>query len=238
MTRQSDGLVVYLDEEQGAVTHTLVMQLVQTDNMVNDVDAVCTPENPCGEPMFGEETSSDPEVSFTLGTPVKFHRGGGRVGVTVTFPKDIEKSKGNKGVQQLNEDFSCSEIGSAMILDKVTYRSNRTNPLKHIVATAVGEGISYLAGKVIPPLVWAGANVVGAGSGIATSHVKYTMLAGLWNAKGCGNRPVVVSTWNPVGGAGPGPREYLYCQSSPGSLTINGQTISLWIEVCWYEDMD
>jgi hypothetical protein len=245
ITRGSDSFIVYLDDEQGAATHSYLMQVVQTDVVVNDVDTMCTPENPCGDPMsaeptpmFGDTGPSSSEVTFSL-SPAERMRRGGKVGTTVEFPNEVfkrEKTKG--GIRPLSEDFSCSEIASAMILDKITFRQDRTDPLIEMVGAAFFEGANYLAGKLLPPGVIGGAVwLTNHTSGILTSHVKYSVLGTLWNSKGCGSGPVMVSTWNPIGGAGPGPREYLRCVTYPGSITINGQTVNVSIEVCYFEEM-
>lgn len=224
---RSDGVVVLLSESQAAETINQFLNVYDADRTFVDFGAVCTPENPCPEPMLAEPGTfgdgGQPLSSIVIGLDSAHEtikNNGRHFGITVSLPKELTKtSKKPKGSIPAYFDGYCGDLVTALNGSRISWGNTRTGWVKAVFTAAVGEGIQTFGGWVLGAGIWSSSVILTAGVEAVTENVQTKILGTLWNSHECSQRNVYVGRIFSSGGPTSG---VLHCDRTSGWITFDG----------------
>jgi hypothetical protein len=212
---------------------------MEGDDMTQAFDTACSPENPCGEPMFAEPgeccTEGGPE-SLTVTIDWSSGKRAHGFGQEVIMPRQKMFRSSRPGISPLFFDGYCSDIIMAVTGNRMALQNTRTHVAKELFAGTLSEVGNWAAGWVVP------SGTLGAGA-ITTLGVEYiphkvdlTILKTLWNSHSCSERSFVVGDYF-LPGSSTVPTSLtpeLECNEYPATFYFLGDYIHTAVRVCAY----
>ena len=236
ITRGSDGAILGLDAQQTAAAATAFYGDAIADAVLNDFSNVCSPENPCGEPMSGTVDGSSGFVLTKESEDTRTHRGN-RFGVSPIGSPSVKPFRSSSKSFDLMSGGTCSDIINAVFQGRLDYSAHRTDFVRDGFIYGVLVAGGAVTRRILP---WGTLGAARFMDKIAVSQdrrIAVSILGWMWNSYYCGSQQV---TAGPVirsfGGSYAGTGSYLACHSESWLISFDGGKTSsrVSVEVCEY----
>jgi hypothetical protein len=234
ITRGSDGSILELDAQQTAAAASAFYGDAIADAVLNDFSNVCSPENPCGEPMGGTLDGTSGFVLTKESEDSRTHRGN-RFGVSPIGSPAAKSFRSSSKSFDLMSGGICSDIINSVFQGRANYDSNRTDFVREGFVTGILIGTGAVARRALPAGTVQAARFMEKIATAQESRIAVSILGWMWNSYYCGSQPV---TAGPVirgfGGGNGGSTGYLECHFENWLISFDaGKTFSrISVEVC------
>jgi hypothetical protein len=232
--RGSDGAILELTAEQAAAAATAFYGDAIADAVLNGFGSVCSPENPCAEPMGGKADGASSSFILTRESTNDRTHHGTTFGATIVGQPPLKPFKSSKKSFDLMAGGGiCDDIVNAVFQHKLEYASQRTSFLRDGFIQAVLIGAGVAGRRALPAGTFGAARFMGQIAAAQDRKIAISVLGWMWNSYYCGAQPV---TAGPIvrgagGGSGAG---YLSCHTETWAISFDGgnrwERIS--VEIC------